>query len=460
MQSVCSKKLVYSPNSEEIFDRLRGLNDVVWLDSGQPKSTQGRFDILSGDPDCLIETWGDTSTITHDAKTRSSSGDPFDLIKNLLEPLRSPETDPRPNVPFTCGIIGYFGYDLRRQYYRLDAHNPPAANIPDMRVARYLWSVVVDHQEKSTRVYFHTFCPQKLRQKVTAALSDVTSIVHSKQQPFRLKHKFLADIDATEYQRNISKIQQLIDAGDCYQVNYSQHFKAAYQGDTWQAYKALREILPSPYSAYWQWQDKALMSLSPERFLSSDGHEVESKPIKGTRPRGHNHTADQSLAQSLVESSKDRAENVMIVDLLRNDLSKNACLGSVEVSKLFALETFPNVHHLVSTVTAKIKAEKTALDVLKDCFPGGSITGAPKQRAMQIIEELESVRRSVYCGSIGYISADLTMDTNIAIRTVVAEGQSLHCWGGGGIVADSNPSEEYAESLTKVNVILKTLEAF
>ncbi|MFL3646614.1 MAG: anthranilate synthase component I family protein, partial [Cellvibrionales bacterium] len=184
------------------------------------------------------------------------------------------------------------------------------------------------------------------------------------------------------------------------------------------------------------------------------------KPIKGTIERGKTDEGDRRNAEALLNSGKDRAENLMIVDLLRNDLGKNARIGSVAVPELFALESFANVHHLVSTVTAEIAADKTPIDVLRDAFPGGSITGAPKLRAMQIIQQLEAVNRSVYCGSIGYIGADLSMDTNIAIRTVVGDGNHLHCWGGGGIVADSIASDEYAESIAKINIIMETLESY
>jgi len=205
--------------------------------------------------------------------------------------------------------------------------------------------------------------------------------------------------------------------------------------------------------------------MSPERFLKVSKHEsaggftVETKPIKGTIPRGKSAEEDVKNAEILRNSQKDRAENVMIVDLLRNDLSKNCTPGSVTVPTLFALETFPNVHHLVSTVIGKLSPTSSALDVLRDAFPGGSITGAPKKRAMEIIEQLEPLKRSVYCGSIGYISTNGRMDTNIAIRTVLASNQNMHCWGGGGIVADSMPSDELAESINKISIIMTTLEA-
>ena len=204
------------------------------------------------------------------------------------------------------------------------------------------------------------------------------------------------------------------------------------------------------------------MSLSPERFIqaTSDNGDItaQTKPIKGTVLRGKTVEQDQENAIRLLNSDKDRAENLMIVDLLRNDLGKTCIAGSIRVPKLFDLESFPNVHHLVSTVTGKLKTDCACLDLLQGCFPGGSITGAPKKRSMEIIDELEPLQRSVYCGSIGYICASNQMDTNIAIRTVIADKEKLHCWGGGGIVADSDADSEYEESMNKIRLILDTLE--
>jgi len=241
-------------------------------------------------------------------------------------------------------------------------------------------------------------------------------------------------------------------------VNFAQHFSACYQGEEWQAYKILRRAIPSPFSAYYNLGKQTLLSISPERFISVIDDHIEAKPIKGTIARNDDREIDNRNRQTLFNSTKDRAENLMIVDLLRNDLGKACEPGSIHVEKLFDVESFANVHHLVSTITGKLADDQTNLTLLKACFPGGSITGAPKRRAMQIIDELEGVQRSIYCGSIGYISRCGHMDTNIAIRTLLADGETLHCWGGGGIVADSNAESEYQESLTKVKKLLNRLE--
>jgi para-aminobenzoate synthetase component 1 len=335
-------------------------------------------------------------------------------------------------------------------------HTDAVVNLPDMRIGRYLWSLVANHSAQQTQLFFHDLCPAELSQSIIQRLSQVKETLSPGH--FRLREPFKPTLSSEQYKQSVTAVKNYILSGDCYQTNFTQHFSSSFEGDLWQAYLALREAAPSPYSAFWQWQDKALLSISPERFVKSSEGKVETKPIKGTLLRGKTVEEDQDNAVALLNSAKDRAENLMIVDLLRNDLGKNCVPGSIRVPKLFALESFPNVHHLVSTVSGVLADQRSSIDLLKGCFPGGSITGAPKKRAMEIIEELEPVKRSVYCGSIGYISATGRMDTNIAIRTIVADGSSLHCWGGGGIVADSQADCEYKESINKIKLLLSTLE--
>jgi para-aminobenzoate synthetase component 1 len=241
-------------------------------------------------------------------------------------------------------------------------------------------------------------------------------------------------------------------------VNFSQRFAAATEGDPWQAYQALRQLNPAPFAAYLSSPYCQVMCSSPERFLQVRGGLVETKPIKGTCPRGRNPVEDFMLADMLRASVKDRAENLMIVDLLRNDLGRVCALGTIEVPHLFALESFARVHHLVSTVRGRLAAGRTPLDLLRACFPGGSVTGAPKVRAMEVIEELEPHRRGVYCGSIGYLGFDGAMDTNIAIRTLVHSHGLTRLWAGGGIVADSDPDSEYRETYHKAAPLLELLD--
>jgi para-aminobenzoate synthetase component 1 len=268
-------------------------------------------------------------------------------------------------------------------------------------------------------------------------------------------------LNKKEYQQQLERIQEHILSGDVYQINFAQRFQCDTKNAPWDIYLQLRANNPAPFSAFICAEDHAILSLSPERFLQIDreGH-VETKPIKGTRPRSSDPIEDKRLAQELANSIKDRAENVMIVDLLRNDLSKNCIPGTVKVPQLFTIESYPAVHHLVSTVTGQLRPDRHALDCLRDCFPGGSITGAPKIRAMQIIEALESHRRGIYCGSIGYVSHCGNLQTNIAIRTLMHQNNQLTFWAGGGIVADSQTDHEYQECFDKIHLFLKTFEAF
>ncbi|MDG1311866.1 MAG: aminodeoxychorismate synthase component I [Porticoccaceae bacterium] len=460
MQTIRTMDIPYQQDSAVLFAALRDLPDSIWLDSGKPRSLQGCFDIISASPDSLVETRGGQSKIIDGNGSRTTSEDPFLLAKQLLEPMLGIEQPA--DIPFVGGLLGYFGYDLGRYLIDIPDTAATVADLPDMRVGRYLWSLVINHQARRSQLFFHPLCPESLETDISLRLSNLEDSAKQKSEPFKLTTPFRPTLSKGRYRESLTQIKDYIASGDCYQTNFTQHLSAKYHGDVWQAYLALREATPAPYGAFWQWPDQAILSISPERFIKTDIENeqisVESKPIKGTILRGTSLEEDQENAIQLVNSTKDRAENLMIVDLLRNDLSKNCEPGSIRVPKLFNLETFPNVHHLVSTVTGILRSDRSVIDLLRDSFPGGSITGAPKKRAMEIIEQLEPVRRSVYCGSIGYISASNRMDTNIAIRTMVADGSTIHCWGGGGIVADSEADAEFEESMNKIRVLLTCLE--
>ena len=264
----------------------------------------------------------------------------------------------------------------------------------------------------------------------------------------------------TEYHSAVNKIKEYLHSGDTYQVNISHRFECEFTGDEWNLYKNLREDNPAPFGAYLKFPMVQILSSSPEQFLSLDGTFIETRPIKGTNPRGETQEIDAQMARDLFNSNKDRAENIMIVDLLRNDLGKVCTIGSVKVPSLFSLEAHPTVWHLVSTITGSLAPKNTVVDLIRATFPGGSITGTPKIRAMEIIEEIEPVRRQVYCGSIGYISFTGNMKTNIAIRTIVIKNGHIYLPVGGGIVADSDPETEYQETLDKAKGILRTLGQF
>jgi len=276
-------------------------------------------------------------------------------------------------------------------------------------------------------------------------------------QPFRVTGEVRSNMDRATYAAGFARIKDYIRNGDCYQVNFAQRFSAPAEGDGWTAYRRLRELNPAPFAAYINTPYGQALSSSPERLLKLDARRVETKPIKGTRPRGDTPEGDSAMAEELAGSRKDQAENLMIVDLLRNDIGRVCRPGSIAVPKLFDIESYATVHHLVSTVAGELATDRDAFDLLRACFPGGSITGAPKIRAMQIIEELEPHRRGLYCGSIGYIGFDGNMDVNITIRTLVYNRGEIRCWAGGGIVHDSDVDAEYQETFDKAEAMLRLL---
>lgn len=444
----------YSADSSRRFAAFVRLPWCVFLDSGRPRVQQGRYDILAADPYMTLTTRGLTTEIRTRHSVQVSDGDPFLLLRHHLgEPVDVPAS-----LPFTGGAIGYFAYDLGRRLERLPSFAKHDVSMPDLAIGLYDWAVVVDHAEKRAWLVAQgrDECSFDRWQSLVETMRSnaAVGIGHS----FKVLSPITANLDRRAYADAFQRIKRYIREGDCYQVNLAQRFSARAEGEPWDAYTQLRELNPAPFSAFMQIPGGAVLSSSPERFLRVYGNQVETRPIKGTRPRSPYKQRDRALAEELRNSPKDQAENLMIVDLLRNDLGKNCVTGSIEVPQLFALESFATVHHLVSTVTGHLADGKHPLDLLAGCFPGGSITGAPKLRAMEIIEELEPHRRSVYCGAIGYIGFDRAMDTNIAIRTLVYNDGYLHAWAGGGIVVDSDLDAEYQESLDKAAAMLKLLQ--
>ena len=465
--SLLKQILPYHADTAKLFARISHQPWAILLDSGQPHSQYGRYDILVADPFMTISTLenetGVFTKIQQGTETTISHDDPFAILNSALAPYKAVQHQ----MPFAGGAVGYFGYDLAREIEDLPAIAKKDLSIPAMLVGLYDWAVIVDHREKASYLVSNGFQQSTHAQwpELCALFSEELPNQAVSRQAFTLTTPVTSNMDYSRYTQAFNAVKQYITEGDCYQVNLAQRFSAQVQGDSWHAYLKLREISPAPFMAYMNFGDLQVLSGSPERFLQVVGSHVETRPIKGTRPRSDDAVQDKQYAQDLQNSIKDRAENLMIVDLLRNDISKNCEIGSVKADTLFQLQSFANVHHLVSFVTGKLKKGKTAIDLLRGCFPGGSITGAPKLRAMQIVEELEPHRRGVYCGAIGYIGFDGNMDTNIAIRTAVYSAWDEHSgeisfYAGGGIVADSQLEKEYAETLDKASSMLKTMQYF
>jgi para-aminobenzoate synthetase component I len=443
--------LPYFPDSSALFAAIADQPWAVFLDSGYPHSDQGRYDIIAAKPVATLVTHGEITQINRNGSVMLSSQDPFDLVKQELE---SCPYEGFAGLPFNGGAIGYFSYDLARRLEKLPNIADDAEHIPEMSVGIYNWAVVVDHHQKQSFLVGQG-CDECHWQTLIGLFSKLPT--NDKKAQFKVTSAVKSNMDKAAYTRAFQRIKHYLKEGDCYQVNLSQRFVASCEGDAWAAYQLLREMNAAPFSAYLNFPEAQILSSSPERFLQLVNGRVETKPIKGTRPRKAYPASDWQQIDLLRNSPKDRAENLMIVDLLRNDLSKTCKTGSVKVPALFAVESYTTVHHLVSTVTGLLAEGQHALDLLKSCFPGGSITGAPKIRAMEVIEELELSRRGVYCGAIGYMGFDGNMDSNIAIRTLVHSNGTIRFWAGGGIVNDSDVEEEYQECFDKAAALLKLL---
>lgn len=459
-----SRELPYQhwSNSIALFTPFANEPWAMMLDSAASDHINSRYDIIVRRPaQTLLQSFDDTPTPS-----------PFDSLATALADV--PSYDGKHPLPFCGGALGYFGYDAGRwqenitpaaralplaaksapQHARQTAQSAQRdIAMPDIALGFYHHALIIDHKERKA----YALGPE-------ASLSD--SALDSFWRPnsalgssdFSLKGNWRSNMSHADYVRNIQHIKDHLNAGDCYQINLAQRFNAAYTGSEWEAYKALRQANQAPFSAFLCLPQGYVLSLSPERFLQTSANgKVQTKPIKGTRPRSKDPVEDKAQREALLQSSKDQAENLMIVDLLRNDLSRVCLPGSVKVPKLFAIESFAAVHHLVSTIEGQLPAPLDSIALLRASFPGGSITGAPKISAMSIIESLEPHRRSVYCGSIGYINQNGSSDTNIAIRTLVAHHQHLYCWAGGGIVIDSEAEAEYQETFDKVRQILPVL---
>jgi len=418
--------------------RFSGLPYLLFLDS----SAQGalsRYSFLAADPVAV-------------ARTPEAARDM----------LRTHRHAPVPGLPpFQGGIAGYVGYDWGAELEHVV--RPPAdrltPNLPDVALAFYDWVIAWDHLDQKAWLIAigneerATARTAWVRERLSAPAPAVRDHPAPTPEPPR------SNVTRAEFEAGVARIREYIAAGDVYQVNLSQRFHAPFVGAALALYRRLRARNPAPFGAYLEFGGAQVASISPERFLRLDAttRAADARPIKGTRPRGTTAAKDAALARDLLKSEKDRAENVMIVDLLRNDLGKVCRPGSVQVPKLFALESHPTVHHLVSTVTGELADGADAFDLLRAAFPGGSVTGAPKIRAMEIIAELERAPRGLYCGAIGYVSATGAMDFNIPIRTIVLQDGSATFHAGAGIVWDSEPAAEYDETLAKARTMIEAL---
>ena len=444
--------LIYPTNSAVLFNSFRDEPYAIFLDSCSDLRNDSGIDVISASPYLRFIASNNHYQLYSESNEEIESGE--QALKKLLT-LEKEQTG---------SLLGYFGYHSNDESFQLIEKNANTCStgnndseMPDICLGFYAWRIEINHQEKTSRLKYQTdnFSEEQLQTLLQTIKTTQTDSELTFSNTQASAAHAISNFKKSEYIESFNRIQSYIKNGDCYQVNLAQRFSLEFKGNSWQHYLFLRNLSPAPYACYFSTPFGNVLSFSPESFLSIDQRgKILSQPIKGTRKRHIDMSLDQSAALELANSEKDRAENLMIVDLIRNDLSKSAELNSVRVDKLFEIVSFANVHHMVSKVSAQKANNKSNLNVLLDCFPGGSITGAPKKRAMQIIKELEPNKRQVYCGAIGQISFEGEMEFNIAIRTIVIKNNKLYCWGGGGLVADSIAESEFQESITKISNLI------
>jgi para-aminobenzoate synthetase component 1 len=459
---------VFTPlTASEVFKLIKDNPYSFFLDSSMDPRKLGRYSFVGSNPFLVMSSRGTEITLVRGDEREVQYGNPFDVLGKLLEKYKLDHC-PAP-VPFLGGAVGYLSYDLCHFIERLPSTAIDDLEFPESHFAFYHSVLAFDLLERRIWLVSTGFPEMEEGRRLAQARARLEemkdwlySALPAQELSFEpaeesgdilLKSNFTPD----EYTKTVDRVRQYIAAGDVFQVNLSQRFEADLAMSPYELFRRLRKANPSPFASYLNFQGVTIVSASPERFLRVQSDLVETRPIKGTRPRGRDPAEDESLAQELVHSIKDRAENIMIVDLERNDLGRVCRYGTVKVTELAILETFPTVFHLTSTIVGRLRQGKSNIDLLKATFPGGSITGAPKVRAMEIIDELEPTKRSVYTGSIGYLSFNGDLDINIVIRTLLIREGKAYFQVGGGIVYDSDPEAEYAETLDKAKALIQAL---
>ncbi len=450
-------KELHNINPLAAFTALEHLPYSLFLDSADKNHKSSRYSFILSNPIETIESKNGVTTITNWDEQTSEQVDPFECLNARMKHWRENAETLDGLPPFQGGAAGLFGYDLGRSIETLPATAKDNEAIPDMAIGIYDSVIAFDHKTKKSWVITHADSAEIATRKQAYLLE----LIEDAEQPVPQEDTHLqwaANFTRKDYETLIQKTIDYIKAGDIFQANIAQRFDAQLPEDfdPFAHYLRLREVNAAPFACYMNIGNIQISSASPERFLKCKSGKVFTQPIKGTKPVSEDSAINTATKQALLGSEKDKAENTMIVDLLRNDLSKTCKTRSINVSGLCELESFASVHHLVSTIHGELKDEKNAIDLLRDCFPGGSITGAPKIRAQEIIEELEPTRRGAYCGSMGYIGFDGKMDTNILIRTLTFEEGHVSLQSGGGIVIDSKPSDEYQETLDKARAIFRS----
>ncbi|HSW57899.1 MAG TPA: aminodeoxychorismate synthase component I [Dehalococcoidales bacterium] len=448
----------------ELFEPLSGLKNSFWLESGMDPQKLGRYSFMGTDPFLIFKSRGWDVYLQETASNRKLQGNPLDILGHYLEKYRLA----RPNSDLPCcgGAVGYLSYDLGRLIENIPQKAVDDLGLPECLLGFYDVMLIYDHLLKKAWIVSSGW-PEETEparhERARARLLEFKAKILSDQPacqarpPVPPARELSSNFTHENYVKAVERARQYIIDGDIFEVNLSQRFTAEVSMAPFELYRRLRQINPAPFACYLNFDEVRVVGSSPERFLRLQGDRVETRPIKGTIRRGHTPEQDKTNADWLQASEKDRAENMMIVDLERNDLGRVCRYGSVKVTELAILETFPTVFHLTSTVVGQLREGVSRIDLLKATFPGGSITGAPKIRSMEIIDELEPTRRSLYTGSIGYFSFDGDLDLNIVIRTFLLKDQKAYFQLGGAVVFDSDPEAEYQETLDKGKALFRAL---
>lgn len=437
-------------NSFELFTIFRNDDHSFMLDSAMGQDNLGRYSFISSNPFKIL-------------KYKNSNENPLNSLKEELSKYNVINNS---HLPFIGGAVGYLSYDLGNYMEKLPRSAVDDTNVPDLYFGLYNWVVVIDHLENKTYIATPNIDEQeekilvdKINKRIIEAEANgIDPICYEEKniEPTKLVSNFKKE----NYLQAVEKVREYIRNGDIYQANLTQRFSGKTSLSSYELYRDLRRISPAPFGAFLNFNGTHILSNSPERFIKFFKNTIETRPIKGTRPRGKTVEEDLLLQEELKNSEKDKSELLMIVDLERNDLGKVSKIGTVKVPELFVIEPYANVHHLVATVIGELEEGKDCIDIIEGTFPGGSITGAPKIRSMEIIDELEPTQRNVYTGSIGYIGFNGDLDLNIAIRTIIKQDQNIHFQVGGGITWDSNPEDEYQETIDKSRSMMKALRGY
>ena len=454
------------------FLKLRTEGPCFLLESAE-QGRVGRYSFLGFSPRSVLRwrdgelcEWPGDAPRGAEPSARHRAPDPYAAVSDHLGRYRLAPVDGLP--PFAGGAVGFFGYDLVRTVEPLGEPNPDPLDLPDMALMVSDVLVVFDHMRHELTLLAYAFCDEAT--DVDAAYARAASALASVRERLRgpvprtsralagEAPEFKSNMSREQFEANVSRIIEYIHAGDAFQVVPSQRFSAPAPVEPFSIYRGLRAVNPSPYMYFLDFGDFQLAGASPEPLVKITGRQVETRPIAGTYPRGASEEEDRHRAQELLRDPKERAEHVMLVDLGRNDLGRVCEYGSVRVDELMAVEAYSHVHHIVSQVSGRLRPDVTAMDALRAVLPAGTLSGAPKVRAMQIIDELEPHKRGSYGGAVGYVGFNGDLDTAIHIRTVVVKDGMVHVQAGGGTVADAKPDYEYDESVTKAKAIFRAVE--